>query len=117
MVRFSLLQKLHGKRNQTEFVKDAFHRYVVNGDKEAINPKERGTKCAAHYILTLKAGESYKIRVKMCPDGDVGEKLFSKEKFDDVFEKRRQEADEFYGTVISGNKMFCSISLLHSLLG
>jgi len=94
-------EKLHGKRNQTEFVKDAFHRYVVNGDKEAINPKERGTKCAAHYILTLKAGESYKIRVKMCPDGDVGEKLFSKEKFDDVFEKRRQEADEFYGTVIS----------------
>ena len=29
------------------YVKDAFHRYVVNGEKDAVNPEHRGTKFAA----------------------------------------------------------------------
>src|SRR5690606_26452585 len=39
------------------YTKDAFNRYVVNGESAAVNPANRGTKCAAHFHLDLEAGE------------------------------------------------------------
>ena len=39
-------------------MKDAFHRYVVNGEKDAISPEDKGTKVAAHYECHIPAGES-----------------------------------------------------------
>jgi hypothetical protein len=35
-------QKLYNVPNYTPYVKDAFHSYVVNGNKEAVNPKRKG---------------------------------------------------------------------------
>lgn len=37
-------EALYGARNTQSYVKDAFHRYVVKGEKGAINPDHRGTK-------------------------------------------------------------------------
>ena len=42
----------------TGFYKDAFHSYVVNGDTNAVNPEETGTKCAARLKASIGAGES-----------------------------------------------------------
>src|SRR5262245_18015183 len=36
-------------------VKDAFHDYLVGGWAEAVNPKEQGTKAAAHYRILIPA--------------------------------------------------------------
>src|SRR5262249_50229125 len=40
------------------YTKDAFHRYVVDGETRAINPEQRGTKAAALYRLVVAAGET-----------------------------------------------------------
>ena len=37
-------------------MKDAFHRYVVDGEKGAVNPARTGTKAAAHYVLDVPGG-------------------------------------------------------------
>ena len=41
------IERLWGEPNPTPYVKDAFHRYVIAGEQEAVNPAGTGTKAAA----------------------------------------------------------------------
>ncbi len=41
------IEKIFGAKNASPYVKDAFHRYVVDGEQGAINPANAGTKAAA----------------------------------------------------------------------
>jgi hypothetical protein len=45
-------KRLFNGENRTPFVKDAFNEYLINGDREAVNPERTGTKAAANYKLT-----------------------------------------------------------------
>lgn len=101
-----VIQKLFNTDSYTTYVKDAFHRYIVNNELEAIQPDQRGTKVCAHYILKLKPNESFQIKVKLdnrdhCDDASAIEDPFLYETFDEVFEQRKTETDEFYSKVIS----------------
>ncbi|MBS1792049.1 MAG: glucosidase [Acidobacteria bacterium] len=87
-------QRLFGVENQSPFVKDGINNFVVHGQTEAVNPAKVGTKAAAHYHLTLAAGESKTVKLRLT-DGTSLSKPFSKE-FDKVFDERFTEADEFY---------------------
>ena len=49
----SNLERLWGGENPGPFVKDAFHRRVVEGDEGAVNPALRGTKFAAWCQIEL----------------------------------------------------------------
>jgi hypothetical protein len=77
------------------YCKDAFHEYLVHGRREAVNPARRGTKAAAHYALAIPPGESRVVRVRLRPG--AGEGAFAD--FDAVVQRRKQEADAFYGAV------------------
>ena len=98
------------------FFKDAFHEYVVRGNKAAVNPAKTGTKAAAHYIVTVPAQGSREIRLRL-RKSDLGRDGFhsvplSKESedqgrggtrpyqpfadFDSIFARRIAEADAFY---------------------
>jgi len=50
--------RLWGGANASPYVKDAFHRYVVNGEHEAINPAQHGTKFGADHALTVDPGQT-----------------------------------------------------------
>ena len=81
--------------NASPYVKDGINNYVVQGDRQAVNPEKIGTKAAVHHILTVAAGASQSIRLRLSETGHpVGTD------FDTVLEERRREADEFYSTVI-----------------
>ncbi len=86
---------LFGSPNACAFVKDAFHRAVVDGERAAVNPALKGTKCASVHRLELGPGESRVVRVRYSrgalasPFGD----------FDATFAQRISEADEFYDAV------------------
>jgi len=85
-------ERLWGQPNPTPFVKDAFHRHVVDKDREAVNPARRGTKAAAHYVLDVPPGGVETIRVRLCRAGDgcVGPA------HDEVVAARAADCDEFY---------------------
>lgn len=51
-------ERLWGTPNRTPFVKDAFHRYLIDGDKDAVNPARTGTKFAASHRLRAAPGET-----------------------------------------------------------
>ncbi|KAF2460552.1 Six-hairpin glycosidase-like protein [Lineolata rhizophorae] len=89
---------LYKTENKTQYVKDAFHRYIVDEDRKAINPRKFGTKSAAWYRFDegdgVPPGECAVVRFRFSRkyvEGYLDEALF-----DDIIEQRRQEADDFY---------------------
>ncbi|XP_064646810.1 uncharacterized protein LOC135499777 isoform X2 [Lineus longissimus] len=87
--------KMYGVDNYTSFVKDAFHEYIINDEKDAVNPKGRGTKVAAHYVLELAPGEKAVIRLRFYP-ADAKPKMTFGDGFEQILTLRKTEADEFY---------------------
>ena len=82
------------------YFKDGINDYVVDGDKEAINPRQVGTKAAAHYTFEIPAQGRQTLRLRLSSasiehdDGALGKR------FTRVLETRKHEADEFYAQVI-----------------
>jgi hypothetical protein len=89
----------HGP-NVTPFVKDAFHSYLVSGQQSAVNPAKRGTKVCADYSLSVEAGASRSLRLRLSAAPPARDTLAVGADFDTVLNERRREADEFYAEVI-----------------
>jgi hypothetical protein len=87
---------LFGQPNASPYVKDGINNYVVNGNKDAVNPDKIGTKFAPHYQLSIPPGESRTIELRLC-DSDSLQNPFID--FDRIFQQRLQEADEFYNWI------------------
>ena len=51
-----MLERLWGQPNPNPYVKDAFHRYVISGERDAVNPGKTGTKAAARYVIERGGG-------------------------------------------------------------
>lgn len=90
--------RLFGGQNPSPYVKDAFHEFVVHGKKEAVNPTGIGTKAAPHYVLTIPAGKTQMIRLRLCSVEESQDASFEKD-FNRVFGARIREADEFYHSI------------------
>ena len=88
---------LYNGTNKQPYVKDAFHRHIVDEQKGAVNPGCHGTKCAAWYAFDagdgVPPGECAVVRFRLSRkfDGYLNEELL-----DDIIEQRRAEADEFF---------------------
>jgi Mannosylglycerate hydrolase MGH1-like glycoside hydrolase domain len=89
-------ERLFGAPNRTPYVKDGIDGYVVHGRRDAVNPQRKGTKASAHYRLTVGAGASRTIRLRL-HDPAVTDSFGT---FDAAMQARRKEADEFYASVI-----------------
>ncbi len=81
--------------NASPYVKDAFHRAIIHGEKDAVNPEKKGTKGAFVYSCTLDSGSSTTFRLRLSAKGHVA----PFESFDSVMPMRKKEADAFYETV------------------
>jgi len=83
--------------NATAHVKDAFHKYLIHGDEKAINPGRFGTKAAAHTLLQVEAQQSLVIKLRLSKKQGLVDPLSAS--FDETFEKRITEADDFYAAL------------------
>ncbi len=94
-------RRLYGVENASQFVKDGIHEAVVHKNVDAVNPANVGTKAAAHYPLTLRPGETVRVRLRLTNSDLAGSRSrpFGKS-FDSIFADRIREADEFYSTII-----------------
>ncbi len=90
--------RLFAHANPTPYVKDAFHRAIVNGESDAINPAKIGTKAAAHYNVSIPAGGSTTIRLRLVKT-PLSPTLSPFSDFDTLFAQRQKEADEYYATI------------------
>ena len=95
-------ERLFGVPNASPYVKDAVDNYLVAGRRGAVNPQPFGTKVAAHHVVEVAPYASACIRVRLT-EGDDSEGAglgplgagFAR-----ALAARREEADEFYTTVI-----------------
>jgi len=94
-------QRLFNFQNGSGYAKDGVNEYIVHGNQQAINPRQTGTKAAANYKLTLAAGETATIRLRLS-DKDYKNRQEAFVNFENIFAARVHEADEFYQTVIPG---------------
>ena len=98
----SNLERLFGAGNAGPYVKDAFHRLLVDGELTAVNPAGIGTKVAALYRLALPPGGQVVVQLRLRP-GHAGatrdappEAPWFGAGFDATLAERAREADEYY---------------------
>jgi len=84
--------RLWSQPNPSPYVKDAFHNYVIAGEKGAVNPAKTGSKSAAHYILDVPGEGSRIVRLRLSPKP----KADAFERFDEILAARLADANEFY---------------------
>ena len=120
--------RLFNGANRSPYVKDAFHEYLIRGNKSAVNPQLMGTKVAAYYPLHLAAGASATVKLRLTDieplagldtdsprsgiitspahaeraEGVPGTDDFAAG-FDALFATRQAQAEEFYQSRIPKN--------------
>ena len=58
-------QSVFGTPNASPHVKDAFHRYLIHGEKNAVSPIQAGTKAAAHLKFMVPPGVTITVRCRL----------------------------------------------------
>jgi len=110
--------RVFGIPNELQYLKDGINDYIVNGQKDAVNPDQVGTKAAIHYVCAIAPGESHVIQLRLSNISleHFGLKTLdfqfnatqqshyqnSKQPFQDfetIFATRIQDANEFYHRV------------------
>ena len=88
------------KESRSPYTKDAFHRYIINGESGAVNPQKRGTKACGRLRVEIEPGASFTMRMRMTTAAQpVSPASLSDKEIDKVFEQRIREANEFYQSV------------------
>ncbi len=94
-------EKLFGKKNESIFVKDAFHDAVIQGkNKEALKEKKTGTKFAPVYHYQIAAGATETLYLRL---SDVQMESPFTHAFTDIFQQRKTETDDYYHSILSPN--------------
>ena len=90
-------ERLWEVANAGPYVKDGINDYVVNGRTDAVNPKMAGTKAAARYRMVIAPGATTTVRLRLTDVSPTGDAFTD---FERDAARRREEADEFYATII-----------------
>ena len=110
-------QRLFGSENRTRYVKDGINDYVVHGRKDSVNPERNGTKAAAHYTITVPAGDQTEILLRLT---DLAPQALKEEPFgshfDAVLKARQSEADEFYQSITPASASGDAASVMRQAL-
>jgi len=83
--------------DQARYVKDGFHKHIVEKRHGSVSPSGKGTKAAGHFIFKVPAGKSVVIRCRLCTARAEQDGL---QHFEETFAERIREADEFYDEII-----------------
>ncbi|MGC2401538.1 MAG: glucosidase [Acidobacteriaceae bacterium] len=89
--------RLYGATPQG-FYKDAFHEYLVHGDRSAVNSLLRGTKACAHLQARVDPGASRRFRLRLSHTANSSP--FAG--FDDIAKARIGDCDAFYAQLQTG---------------
>jgi hypothetical protein len=94
--------RLYGTDAITPYPKDGINDHVVSG-AGTVNPAAQGTKAAWWYRLTVPAGATVEVRLRLSkPDAEQpgpATPTWSASSFDELVRHRQAEADEFYAAI------------------
>jgi len=90
-------KRLYNYDDGRPFYKDGINDHIVHGGS-TINPKKTGTRACANYDINVPAKQSVALRLRLSRDAANG---FGD--FDQLFNTRSDEAEEFYNGIQQGN--------------
>lgn len=90
-------EKLYKSQNETPYVKDAFHNFLIHKKNNAVNPNKEGTKAAAIYYVTVEPDQPAKIRLRLAKE-DIEDPF---KNFQGIFQEAKEDADLFYENIYS----------------
>eukprot|EP01130_Rhizamoeba_saxonica_P004666 TRINITY_DN1894_c0_g1_i6.p1 TRINITY_DN1894_c0_g1~~TRINITY_DN1894_c0_g1_i6.p1 ORF type:complete len:883 (+),score=169.25 TRINITY_DN1894_c0_g1_i6:108-2756(+) len=94
-------EKLFSSLNHTPYTKDAFHRYIIGGEEKCINFLKTGTKVGALVKRQVEAGDSFTLDYRLWMDGEDVDIDSPFGDFEDIFQKRILETDEYYNKILT----------------
>jgi hypothetical protein len=77
------------------YYKDAFHEYLVHGNRSAVNPLLRGSKACVHLTRQVPAGTSAGVRLRL----SHSENSAPFAGFDQIANARKTDCDNFYAGI------------------
>ncbi len=77
---------------EAEYYKDGISNWVLTGDATGLNPDRIGTRAAFAYPLTVPAGKSVTLRLRLTRQ----QMTRPFQEFDEIYQRREAEADAFY---------------------
>ncbi|MHB8534316.1 MAG: MGH1-like glycoside hydrolase domain-containing protein [Sulfuricaulis sp.] len=89
-------ERLWGVSGATSYVKDAFHRRVIQSELAAVNPAREGTKFSAWHVYKVAAGQS--VQLDLVLSATALDKPFARNSA--VLAARQSEADIFYNGLL-----------------
>jgi hypothetical protein len=91
-------ERIFGTPSASPYVKDGINNWVVYGNQDAVNPEHKGTKVSSYYKIEVPASGSKTVRVRLsdAPPASAGDPF---QRFNQILESRRREADEFYSGI------------------
>ncbi len=89
--------RLYGGENTAAYPKDGINDHVVSGSA-TVNPDLVGSKAALRYQVTVPAGETVELRLRLHARGAARKKWAGKS-FDKLMAAREADADEFYSAI------------------
>ncbi|HSD05724.1 MGH1-like glycoside hydrolase domain-containing protein [Flavobacterium sp.] len=93
-------EKLYKSPAQSLYAKDGINDYIIHNKKDSVNPLCTGTKAAVHYDDIIPGHGKKEFRLRFT--NTTPEDAFVD--FDTIFQKRINEADEFYDEIQEGVK-------------
>lgn len=91
-------ERIHQSPNQSKYCKDGINDFIINGNASAVNPQDVGTKAAFLMDESFKPKETKTFEFRLS-DKDLNKPF---EDFNQIFNSRKIEADEFYTEIQNG---------------
>lgn len=85
-------KRIYGFETDNKYFKDGINNYLIEGEKDAVRADNSGTKTSFVFKLTIPAGGSKEVRVRLSEE----ENDAPFHNYDNIFHIREKEADEFY---------------------
>ncbi len=92
-------ERLFDGSNATPYVKDGINDFVVAGKQGVVNPAKTGTKAAAHYQLTIRAGETATVQLRLSDQSPSQLSNPFGKQFDEIVSARLSDSDEYYRSI------------------
>lgn len=93
-------ERLFGVPGETPFVKDAFHRAVIQHDYDFLRDKKGGTKFSPLYDFHIDGHAHVEVKLRLSREPIESDPFDAR--FDKIFLQRIQEADVFYNNILKG---------------
>jgi len=91
-------ERVYQSANKSKYCKDGINDFIINGNSSSVNPQDIGTK--ASFLIdenfNPKENKTFEFRLS---DKDLKNPF---ENFDEIFNFRKTEADEFYDEIQNG---------------